>query len=528
MDFVDLYHLISATSSTSGKVALLERFFGEAPEGDLGWAIHVLRGGKLDRPVTATQLRALCGEVSGLPGWLIEESYSVVGDLAETISKLVAAVRPRRPVSLRAWAKEVQELKSATIGDRLRRVKESWEGMSEDECLVFNKLITGGLRIGVSQGLVVKALAGLVGQAETAVAQRLAALRDPDAFCLADLQGGGGDSVSMAPYPFCLAFPLAGDASSLGTLGAWLVEWKWDGIRGQIVRRAGDCAVWSRGEELITEAFPDLVEIARHLPDGTVLDGEIVAWRDGAPAPFSDLQRRLNRKRVHPALLSSIPAGFLAYDLLESGGEDLRMMPLDGRRRRLAALLGPGALTDDRIQISPQVEADSWEELDTLRRHARKQGAEGLMVKLQESAYVAGRKRGAWWKWKAEPLSVDGVLVYAQRGHGRRAGLYTDYTFAVWSGQQLVPFAKAYSGLSDAEIQEVDRFVREHTKERFGPVRTVQPLLVFEIAFEGIQASSRHKSGVAVRFPRIARWRRDKPSGEADTIDTLRALAQGQ
>ena len=272
----------------------------------------------------------------------------------------------------------------------------------------------------------------------------------------------------------------------------------------------------------MTDKYPELAAAAARLPDGTVLDGEILPWRNSRPLPFGELQRRIGRKSVGRKILQEVPVAFLAYDLLEHEGRDQRGQALARRRQKLEALLDHRA--DDRLLLSPVLAAPDWTALATQHGESRQRGVEGFILKRHDSRYGVGRRRGDWWKWKVDPLTADAVLIYAQRGHGRRAGLYTDYTFAVRQGDGLVPFAKAYSGLSDAEIQEVDRFIQRNTRERFGPVRAVRPALVFEIAFEGIRASTRHKSGVAVRFPRILRWRRDKTIEDADTLETLKAL----
>jgi DNA ligase-1 len=319
-----------------------------------------------------------------------------------------------------------------------------------------------------------------------------------------------------------LAYPLADNLVDLGPLDHWQVEWKWDGIRGQVIKRSHQVFIWSRGEELVSEKYPELADAATQLLDGTVLDGEILPWKDDRPLPFSQLQRRIGRKTVGKTLLKEVPTAFLAYDILESNGVDQRQQPLSQRRNLLAQTLLN--FPNNRFILSPLVTAHTWHDLEILHGESRRRGVEGFMLKRWDSIYQVGRRRGDWWKWKIDPLTADAVLIYAQRGHGKRAGLYTDYTFAVYQGDSLVPFAKAYSGLSDKEIREVDRFIQRNTLERFGPVRSVRPELVFEIAFEGIQESSRHKSGLAVRFPRISRWRRDKKIEEIDTIERLKTL----
>jgi DNA ligase-1 len=336
------------------------------------------------------------------------------------------------------------------------------------------------------------------------------------------------DEDRSRPYPFFLASPLdhAADAATvaaqLGEREQWLVEWKWDGIRAQLVRRDSP-ELWSRGEELVTGRFPEIALAAAFLPAGTVLDGELLAWNDAGVMPFAALQRRLGRKRLPAPLLAEVPVVFLAYDLLEDAGADRRGDALDARRADLERRLegAPAAL-----RLSPRVQAQDWPALERLRGESRARGVEGFMLKRRDSAYGAGRQRGAWWKWKIAPWTVDAVLVYAQPGHGRRASLYTDYTFAVSRDDELVPVAKAYSGLEDAEITELDRWIRRHTVERFGPVRSVEAAQVFELAFEGIAASSRHKSGLALRFPRIARWRRDLGPRDADRLASLEAVLE--
>jgi DNA ligase-1 len=401
---------------------------------------------------------------------------------------------------------------------------EAWREMSERQRFVWNKLITGEFRVGVSQNLVVRALAEASGVDPKALAHRLMGDWQPTAdFGAQILAKTTADTDVSRPYPFCLAHPLEGTVEELGPVEEWQIEWKWDGIRSQLIRRQWQTFLWSRGEELITDRFPELAAAGALLPEGTVLDGEVLPWKDGAPLPFTQMQRRIGRKELGAKILSEVPAVLMAFDLLEYQGEDVRERPLEWRRAELERIVA-AAGHESRLIASPLVAGGSWEELKRTRDEARSRGVEGFMLKRRGSPYRVGRRRGDWWKWKINPYSVDAVLIYAQPGSGRRASLFTDYTFGVWDQGELVPFAKAYSGLTDDEIRQVDAFVRNNTIEKFGPVRRVKPELVFELAFEAIQRSSRHRSGIAVRFPRMARWRTDKKAEEADTIETVRAL----
>ncbi|MBL0939376.1 MAG: ATP-dependent DNA ligase [Gemmatimonadaceae bacterium] len=524
-DFAALFDAIDATTATSEKVAILVSYFRSATEADAAWTVSFLLGRRPKRLVKAPDLRVWAAEVAQVPMWLFEECYAQVGDLAETISLLVPEPETSPGGSL-AWWVEERLLPLASMAPDVQRqaLHAAWSELGGSSRFLFNKLITGGFRVGVAEGLVVRALAQVSGVPSDTIAHRLMGQWEPSASWYAQLiHTETADSDWSKPYPFFLAYPLEAAPETLGDVHDWQGEWKWDGIRCQLVRRRGRTLLWSRGEELLTGRFPEVESSAEWLPDGTVLDGELLAWRDGQPLPFSELQRRIGRKTVGKTLLADVPCHLLVYDCLEAGGMDLRSEPLRERRMQAEALIGalPSGAT---IGLSPIIEATSWTQIVLAREAARTQQSEGLMLKRREAPYGVGRKVGDWWKWKVNPLTVDAVLVYAQVGHGRRAGLFTDYTFAIWDGATLVPFAKAYSGLTDAEIREVDRFVRANTLEKFGPVRTVKPELVFELAFEGIQRSTRHKSGLAVRFPRMARWRRDKPAEEADTIETVRAL----
>ncbi len=525
--FADLYRRLDETTSTNRKVAAMADYFSRAPAADAIWAVRFLIGRKPRQVVPTRKLMEWAADLAMVPGWLFEASYDVVGDLAETITLLLP--RPARSSDrpLQEWVEEILlPLGKIDLEERRTAVLNAWRDMDESQRFVWNKLITGGFRVGVSQRLVVRALEQVSGIEGAVISHRLMGdWRPTPETYRRILSDDTRDADISRPYPFYLAYPLEGDIHDLGPPEDWQAEWKWDGIRGQVIRRSAKVFIWSRGEELVTDKYPELSEAAARLPDGTVLDGEILPWADGRPLPFSELQRRIGRKKVGKKLLKEVPVAFLAYDLLEFEGRDIRKTPLHQRRARLAEVLA--AVPESRLILSSAMAAPTWEALETLREEARDRGVEGFLLKRRDSTYKVGRRRGGWWKWKIDPLTVDAVLIYAQRGHGRRAGLYTDYTFAVHKGEELVPFAKAYSGLTDAEIRQVDRFIQQNTVERFGPVRSVRPALVFEIAFEGIQASTRHKSGVAVRFPRIHRWRHDKTVADIDTMDGLKALLPG-
>lgn len=526
--FTALYLALDATTKTGEKVAALRAYFRAAPAHDAAWAAYFLTGRKLKRTVATRDLVGAALAASALPPWLFDAGYDAVGDLAETIALVLPPPSRDDDRSLAQWVEhEIAPLAGLPSPEVQARLREAWDRLDPDGRFVFGKLLTGAFRVGAARQLVHRALAEAAGVAVADVAHRLIGEWTPSPAFFDWLRGEGVEMLAPAhrPYPFFLAHALEDAPATLGTIADWQAEWKWDGVRAQLVVRSDGASVWSRGEELVSAAFPEIVAAARALRAGTVIDGEILAWDDAgaAPRPFAALQQRLNRKAPGARLLHDVPVVLLAYDLLELDGADLRGEPLAVRRARLEVLL-PILPT---LRLSPKVEAVDWTALAAQRERARDHRAEGLMLKRLDAPYGVGRVRGPWWKWKVDPYTVDAVMIYAQAGHGRRASLFTDYTFAVWGDDgELVPFAKAYSGLSDAEIREVDHWVRRHTLERFGPVRRVEPLQVFELAFEGLQLSRRHKSGIATRFPRIARWRRDKPAAEADTLATLRALAQ--
>ncbi|CAN7195526.1 MULTISPECIES: ATP-dependent DNA ligase [unclassified Variovorax] len=550
--FAALYRELDASTSSLAKQAALQRYLLSAAPADAAWTVYFLAGGKPRQLVPTKLLRLLAQEAAGLPEWLFVESYEAVGDLAETISLLLPSPTDAHDLGLAVWVEKhllpLRGMAPEQLSDALRA---QWRRLAPEERLVYFKLITGGFRVGVSRLQVTQALSAVGALDPKRVAQRLMGYThiagQPTAADYAALiapESGGelDQQTSGQPYPFFLAhpfnLPLEQFDAALGPPSQWLVEWKWDGIRAQLVKRAGRVWLWSRGEELVTERFPELAQMGETLPDGTVLDGEVVVWRrdstspigEGRVQPFAELQKRVGRKTLSPKLLREIPAVLLAYDLLEWEGRDLRTLPQAERRVLLDDLLT--AAQHPSLVASPMLHGESWQDLARQREAARSMGVEGMMLKQREAHYGVGRTKdvGLWWKWKIDPLSVDAVLVYAQRGHGRRASLYSDYTFAVWDGppeapeRRLVPFAKAYSGLTDAEMARVDAVIKKTTIESFGPVRSVEPTLVFELGFEGIARSTRHKSGIAVRFPRMLRWREDKPVEEADTLQTLAAL----
>ena len=527
-DFAELYDEIDTTTSTNLKVAAMTRYFRNAPPADAAWAAYILSGRRLKRFIGPALLRKWLVEASGLPEWLTDESYSTVGDMAETIALLMEtdeSTKVATDVPLAEWIDErLLPLRDEDETRQQEAIIQWWRTLPYRECFLLNKLLTGELRVGVSELLVSRALSEVLDVSRADIARRMMGEWQPSATFWNALKSGELPANDpSAPYPFYLASPLEGDPQALGSPASWQIEWKWDGIRGQLIHRNSQCFIWSRGEDLVTERFPEVVEAAAWLPNGVVLDGELVAWREGAVRPFSDLQQRIGRKKLSANILQEVPVRFLAYDLLEQDGADIRELPMHERRARLETLMkgAPSVLS-----LSPLVDATTWEELATLRTQSRTRSVEGLMLKARESAYGTGRQRGAWWKWKIEPYSFDAVMIYAQPGHGRRSNLYTDYTFGVWSDSELVPVAKAYSGLSNSEIAELDKWIRAHTVEKFGPVRSVEPTQVFELAYEGIAASSRHKSGIALRFPRILRWRTDKPAREAETIQNLQAVLE--
>jgi DNA ligase 1 len=574
--FAALFDRIDQTTSTNQKVEAMAEYFAIAPPRDAAWALYFLIGRKIRRLLKSRDLWAWTVARTGLEPWLMEESYSVVGDMAETMALLVdrddlppprahqepaqaqlpfaaVAIPQHASAGLAEWIEErVMLLPALDRAAQMQAVFTWWSQLRGSELFLFNKLLTGEMRVGVSQRLVVRALARFSGLDEATIAHRLTGDWQPSSGWFERLVAPGAEAdgdITPRPYPFFLASPLTEAPESLGDIGEWLLEHKYDGIRAQLIRRGGRVSLWSRGDELITDRFPEIRDGAAQLPDGCVLDGEVLAWR-GGPLAFALLQRRIGRVSPSARILAEAPAAFIAFDLLEEGGRDIRGLPLRERRDRLERVLGTSGLraegtselrqAEERsvgasrrgvpsspthpLFLSPLLAASDWAQAAALRTRSRELNVEGVMIKRLSSAYQVGRRRGDWWKWKIEPYAVDAVLVYAQPGHGRRANLLTDYTFAVWDRGELTPVAKAYSGLNNEEIAELDRWIRQHTMERYGPVRAVQPVHIFELHFEGIAESDRHRSGVALRFPRIARWRRDKRPQDADTLERIKEL----
>lgn len=538
--FSRLFAALDATTSTRAKTQALSAYFKEAPARDAAWALYFLAGGKPRQSVPTGLIRLTACEEAGIASWLFDESYLIVGDLAETVALVLPPPTHSADVPLHVWIEErLLPLRGQSPADLQAALARYWRELDTPGRFLLTKLIGGGFRVGAARLLVLRALADAHGIDVQRLAQRFMGYTDKarlpsaasyEALFSTDAEALGRDAGQ--PYPFFLAHPLQAPVDTLGAIADWQVEWKWDGIRAQLVHRQGGVWLWSRGEELISERFPELQDMGTLLPPGTVLDGEVLIWRDGRVQPFAQLQTRIGRKSVSRKLLQDCPALFMAYDLLECEGQDLRGQPQAERRMLLERLVRAvhAAHPQAPLSLSEHVLADDWAALATLREQARARGVEGFMLKRQDSRYGTGRTKdaGIWWKWKIDPLSIDAVLVYAQAGHGRRANLYTDFTFAVWDGEgtsrRLVPFAKAYSGLTDEEMKTVDQRIRQTVTEKFGPVRAVTPTLVVELGFEGIQASPRHKSGLAVRFPRMLRLRWDKPVEEADTLSALRAL----
>lgn len=525
--FATLVSEVSSSTRTNDKLQSLVNYFAMAPGKDKIWVIAIFTGRRPRRVVNSRLMRDWCGDITGYPTWLFDECYHTVGDLAETLALLLPKKKPDAHTNqgLAHYLQKFIEIEKESEHVRKNFILDSWNNMSQDERFVFNKLITGSFRIGVSQKTIVNALAKVVDLPASVIAHRISGNWDPVTTTFEDLLSESASVIDHSkPYPFYLAYALEDGPETLGEPADWQAEWKWDGIRGQVIKRNNELFVWSRGEELMTDKFPEYLVLRNVLPDGIAIDGEIIPAVDGKPLPFAVLQTRIGRKNIGKKQLQEAPICFFAYDLLEYNYQDWRERSLVERREKLHEIISP--LSFKAIKLSDVIAFDSWSDLAKLRSGSREMNSEGIMLKRKTSDYKVGRKRGDWWKWKIDPLTIDCVMVYAQKGSGRRSNLYTDYTFAVKDGDNLVTFTKAYSGLTDKEFAQVDNFVKRNSLEKFGPVRTVRPELVFEIAFEGIATSNRHKSGVALRFPRMSRWRKDKKPEEINTLDDLKTMLE--
>lgn len=528
-DFAALFRNLEDSNRTNDKIKSLVQYFEKSSDLDVLWAVSLLLGKRPRRPVKTTLMRAWATELANIPEWLFEASYENVGDLGETL----ALILPQKQISnndnnsLRFWIEDIiLPLRDMDEEEQKEKVIWAWKNLNKDEKLLFNKLIGGSFRIGVSDKITIKALSKFLNQNENVLSHKLMGDWQPNLEFYQGLKKSELLENISQPYPFCLAYAIE-ESIMESPANNWFFEWKWDGIRAQFIHRNGEFFIWSRGEELISDRFPELANSDFFKNKNFVVDGEILVWKDNSPGSFQDLQQRIGRKNPTAAWLKKVPIRFMVYDILEFEGEDLRNKTLRERRSFLNQLF-LGRFFPELFKLSELFEFHDWDSAKKWREGSREAKSEGLMIKKKDSPYHIGRKKGDWWKWKLDPFTIDAVLIYAQKGSGRRAGLYTDYTFGVWESGKLLPVAKAYSGLSDAEIKEVDAFIKAHTLEKFGPVRTVKPELVFEIAFEGIQLSTRHKTGIAVRFPRISRWRKDKKVEEADHLEGVKSLLNSQ
>ena len=514
--FADLLRQLAVTPGRNEKTRLLTDYFAARPDPERGLALAALTGDLELKKVTPSLLRGLATE--RVDDVLFAQSYDFVGDLAETMALIWPEGEVSDPPDLPDLVSELQSTGRAglpaVIAGRL-------DQMGPNERYAYLKLATGGMRVGVSARLARSAVAHYGGLDVAEIEELWHGLEPPYAELFSWAEGGLKPvSAALAPFrPVMLSTPV--DLEGLQGLSPsdFVAEWKWDGIRVQAVSDHGVRRLYSRTGEDISAAFPDVIDAMDF--EGT-LDGELLVRRGSKVAPFGDLQKRLNRKTAPKSLLTSHPAGLRIYDILIDNGEDIRQFGWTDRTIRMKQLISD--LSTDRIDISPELPFDTWDDLAALRADPPNQVIEGVMIKKRDSPYLAGRIRGHWFKWKRDPMRIDAVLMTAQRGHGKRSGYFSDFGFGVWDGDQLVPVGKAYFGFTDEELKDLDRFVRQNTTDRFGPVRAVAQELVLEIAFEGLNRSNRHKSGVAMRFPRIARIRKDKPAAEADRIETLRTL----
>lgn len=523
IEFATLINALDSSNKTNLKKEAIIRFLNLAPEKDKLWFLALMTGKRPKRIISTKDLKMWVLEITNIPEWLFVESYASVGDLAETLSLLLPPPVEKIDKSLSEWMEDIALLTNADVLEKKEFVLASWKALNTVERFIFNKLLGGSFRLGISSKGLINTLAQHFEIEASTVAHSIMGEWNPYDYEFDKLVRGEYSNTTLSkPYPFCLAYPIEKELEELGEIEEWQTEYKWDGIRGQLIKRGNEVFIWSRGEELVTTQFPEITDALMPWGDNVVLDGEILAYKDGEVLNFTELQKRINRKIISKALREEVPVVVYLYDLLELNGIDLRNEPLQKRRLLLEEVFQRDKL--DTIQLSPIIDCSSWEQLRDLQAKSRELNSEGVMLKRRDSMYYVGRKKGGWWKWKVNPMSIDAVLIYAQKGSGRRSAHYTDYTFAIRDGENLVSIAKAYSGLTDKEIIEVSRYVKKNALEKFGPVRTVKPELVFEIAFEGIGYSKRHKSGVALRFPRILRWRKDKKVTDIDTLEVVKNL----
>tara|TARA_B100001287_G_scaffold91833_1_gene76986 strand:- start:9874 stop:11475 length:1602 start_codon:yes stop_codon:yes gene_type:complete len=531
-DFARLIENVDKTNKTNDKVLALENYFKTASNEDKVWAIALFSSKRPKRAINSSKLREYAAELANIPLWLFEESYHIVGDLAETISLIVPNSENKMSCkNLSQYICEINNLKNLDEDSQKQYLFDCWLSMDYYSRFVFNKIITGGFRIGVSQKLMTRSLANVTGIDKDTIAYQIMGDWSPDNITFDELiLSPSKDSFFYKPFPFYLAYALDVNLNQLGDPNDWVYENKWDGIRAQLIKRNNQISLWSRSGELISNQFPEIIQMGIDLPNGTVIDGELLVFKDNNIGSFNDLQKRLGRKKVGKIILEKYPVVLKAYDLLENKQKDIRSQAYHQRRSMLHFLVNE--IDNVSLQLSLFYNIQNWSDLEIAHQKARENRSEGLMIKQKKESYKVGRKKGDWWKWKVDPLTIDAVLTYAMRGHGRRANLFTDYTFALWKKNEngkksLITFAKAYSGLNDKEFKEIDSFIKKNTLEKFGPVRSVKPYLVFEIAFEGVFYSSRHKSGVSVRFPRISRWRKDKKIDDANDLTMLKDLING-
>ena len=523
--FAALIRKLELSSRQNEKVLVLSAYFQEAAEKDRVWAIALLSQRRPSRTMTLRQMKKWALEFSGIPEWLFEESYQIVGDLAETIALILPPPTGQAEQGLSHWIETITELKGRASEAQKALVFKSWEVLDKAERFQFNKLVTGSFRVSVSQRLMTRALSLATGMPETVLAHRISGGWDPESTAFQDLVREQSPTEEAGrPYPFQRIHPLEEGPNVLGETSGYLIDWKWEGIRCQLIRRSSNSFIWSEKGELITGAFPAIASALDNFPEGLVLDGEIVIMQDAGVGPASGIEKRLGMKKPGPKALRELPAAFIAFDILEREGTDLRDRPLLERKQQLLDLAGQVDATGEVILFSDPLPVNDWADVAGFRAEARNMRADGLLIKKRELPYRSGDVEGPWLHWKPEAHTINALLIYATRGQGGSTRQYTDLSFAVWAGDQLVPFTRTIEGLPEEDMAELSSWIRENTVERFGPVRSVRAEQVFEIAFEGIEPSSRHRSGLILRSPRILRWCRGLTPDRAGKLSSLKKL----